>query len=185
MSIWAIYLYGPYIDFRILLAGWWCTINQVFHLPNCTHLYLSSSRMTWCYYGNYWLLTCDSVEKLPRPFYLLLSSYVGLRFVLLSVSLFHCILLSVIPYHIHNEKSLANMLFWAVHKLGCHIIFQSWTWRWWDIVMGVWSLRNAVRVGHRCATTSEKHLHSSTLKYVNMVGVERWGYLFIMKVTDV
>jgi len=66
------------------------------------------------------------------------------------------------PYHIHDENSRANMFFWAVHELGCHIIFQSWTWRWWD----------AVRFGHRFATTSEKHLHSSTLKHVNMVGVE-------------
>lgn len=111
--------------------------------------------------------------------------YVGLRFVLLSISLFHYILLSVIPHHIHNENSCANVLFWAVHELGCHIIFQSWTWRWWDIWMGVRSLRSAVRFRHRFATTSEKHLHSSALKYVNMVGVERWGYLFIIKVTDV
>ena len=60
--------------------------------------------------------------------------YVGLRFVLLSISLFHCILLSIIPHHIHNENSRANVLFWAVHELGCHIIFQSWTWRWWILI---------------------------------------------------
>jgi hypothetical protein len=45
------------------------------------------------------------------------------------------------------------------------------------------TVRSAVRFGLRVAAASEKHLCSSTLKCVNMVGVER--YLCIMKVTDV
>jgi hypothetical protein len=100
-------------------------------LSNSTQLYvinLLTIWMTWYYWSNYWLVTCDPIRKLSSATYCYSLFYIDLRIIfMLLISSFLHVLLSHIK--IHNENYV--LVFGAVHKLGCHIImFQSWTSGW-------------------------------------------------------